>query len=168
MELQEEKVNTTADWLADEAISWLLGSDWVKPRGGLVGFAKGCGSLSILFTRKGKYSLQCMCVCVCMCLCMCVLGGIGANFLSGEWGKGNTGRRQEVGRGSCTHCPCTALFLWQPPAGWEISRLRLIPLKWLFRKNVTHHETAERWTTMWNQKLLSLHIYLPNTMCLKI
>ena len=41
MELQEEKVNTTADWLADEATSWLLGSDWARPRKGLVGFGKG-------------------------------------------------------------------------------------------------------------------------------
>lgn len=41
MELQEEKVNTTADWMAVEAASWLMGSDWTKPRGELAIFGKG-------------------------------------------------------------------------------------------------------------------------------
>lgn len=34
MELQEEKVNTAADWLTDQNTSWLLGSDWVGSGGG--------------------------------------------------------------------------------------------------------------------------------------
>lgn len=41
MELQEEKVNTVADWLPDQATSWLLGSDWARPRGGPAGFENG-------------------------------------------------------------------------------------------------------------------------------
>lgn len=41
MELQEEKVNTTADWLADEATSWLLGSDWERPSRGTSRFWEG-------------------------------------------------------------------------------------------------------------------------------
>lgn len=35
MELQEEKVNTAADWLADQATSWLLGSNWARPNWGV-------------------------------------------------------------------------------------------------------------------------------------
>lgn len=54
MELQEEKVNTAADWLADQAASWLLGSDWARLKGGgLQVLGRGEGGLSILFTRKG-------------------------------------------------------------------------------------------------------------------
>ncbi|TNN31118.1 hypothetical protein EYF80_058730 [Liparis tanakae] len=34
MELQEEKVNAAADWLTDQATSWLLGSDWSHVTGG--------------------------------------------------------------------------------------------------------------------------------------
>lgn len=36
MDGQEEKVNTNADWLAREATSWLLGSDWAGPRAELL------------------------------------------------------------------------------------------------------------------------------------
>lgn len=45
MEVQKEKVNTTPDWLADEATSWLLGSDWASPRGGTCKFWEGCGGV---------------------------------------------------------------------------------------------------------------------------
>lgn len=51
MGLQEEKVNTNADWLAREATSWLLGSGWVGPREEPVqafGKAGGRGGLSPL------------------------------------------------------------------------------------------------------------------------
>ena len=111
------------------------------------------GHLQVLGRGEGVFRFsshvrdQKVCVCACVCVCVCVRallggGGTGANFLSREWGKGNRGRRQEVGRGSCTHCPCTTLFLWQPPAGWEVSRETegrvwlKVPLKGLFRKNV--------------------------------
>lgn len=54
MELQEEKVNTAADWLADQATSWLLGNDWARPGGGgLQVLGGGEGGVSILFTHKG-------------------------------------------------------------------------------------------------------------------
>lgn len=75
MELQEEKVNTTADWLADEATSWLLGSDWARPRKGLAGFGKGWrGSFKSPHT-KGSIKHLSMCVSVC---CVCWGGGTGA------------------------------------------------------------------------------------------
>lgn len=42
-------------------------------------------------------------------------GTAGVNFLSIEWGKGNTDRKREAERGNCTHCPSTTLSPWKPP-----------------------------------------------------
>ncbi len=52
MEPQEEKVNTVADWLADQATSWLLGNV-----GGACSFWEGVRGLSILFPCKGPLSM---------------------------------------------------------------------------------------------------------------
>lgn len=46
-------------------------------------------------------------------------GTAGVNFLSIEWGKGNTDRKQEAERGNCTHCPSTTLSPWKPPTRGE-------------------------------------------------
>lgn len=46
-------------------------------------------------------------------------GTAGVNFLSIEWGKGNTDRKQEAERGNCTHCPSTTLSPWKPPKRGE-------------------------------------------------
>lgn len=87
--------------------------------------------------------------------CVCMGGCTGANFLSGEWGKGNRGRRQEVRRGSCTHCPCATLFLWQQPTGWEVSRdsKGRVPLKQTFSKNAAY-ESAGSSAGMYKQIML--------------